>query len=52
MIDLEFDAPDQARAFLTALRELWGRVEVMRDPKARVAEVIESAELSVAVGAA
>jgi hypothetical protein len=46
LIDLEFDRASEAGSFLTALRELWGRVDVMRDPKAKIAEVVESQELS------
>ena len=41
MIDLEFDDAEAATAFLTDLRALWGRVDVMRDPKARIAESVE-----------
>jgi hypothetical protein len=48
LIDLEFADSDQAEAFLSALRQLWGRVGVMRDPKARIAEVVESEELGTA----
>lgn len=36
--DLEFDSEAEA-----ALRELLGRVDVMRDPQARVVEIVESA---------
>jgi hypothetical protein len=45
LIDLEFDSADEAEAFAAALREIWGRVDVMRNPQARVAEVVESKEL-------
>jgi hypothetical protein len=44
MIDLEFDSSSEAETFLAALRELWGRVDVMRDPKARIVEMVESKE--------
>lgn len=44
LIDLEFESQGEAEAFLTALRELWGRVDVMRDPQARVVEIVESRE--------
>lgn len=44
MIDLEFDSSSEAENFLAALRDLWGRVDVMRDPKARIVEVVESKE--------
>jgi hypothetical protein len=52
LIDLEFDASSEAEAFLSALRELWGRVDVMHDPEARIAEVVESEELGPRAGAA
>jgi prolyl oligopeptidase PreP (S9A serine peptidase family) len=45
LIDLEFDGADEAESFAAALREIWGRVDVMRDPKARIAEVVESKDL-------
>ena len=41
LIDLEFDAPAPAEAFLTRLRQLWSRVDMMRDPEARVVELVE-----------
>jgi quinol monooxygenase YgiN len=41
LIDLEFDDASAAEAFHARLRELWGRVDVMRNPTARVAEVVE-----------
>ena len=48
MIDLEFDTKEQADALLAGLRKVWSRVEgqVMRDPKARIAEVEEAKELA------
>jgi hypothetical protein len=45
MIDLEFDDAATATAFLADLRELWGRVDVMRDPKARIAETVERTDI-------
>lgn len=44
MIDLEFETKDEAEALLAAMREIWGRVEgtVMRNPRARIVEVVES----------
>lgn len=45
MIDLEFDSSDEAEAFLASLRELWRRVDVMRDPRAQIVEVLESKEV-------
>ena len=44
MIDLEFDSSSEANTFLAALRDLWGRVDVIRDPKARIVEMVESKE--------
>jgi hypothetical protein len=44
MIDLEFDSASEAEPFLAKLRDLWGRVDVMGDPKARIAEVVESTD--------
>ena len=48
MIDLEFDTKEQAEALLAGLRKVWSRVEgqVMRDPKARIAEVEEAKEFA------
>lgn len=46
MIDLEFDTKAEAEALLAAMRQVWGRVEgqVMMNPQARVAEVVETKE--------
>jgi hypothetical protein len=44
MIDLEFDSASEAEAVHAALRDLWERVDVMQDPKARIAEAVESRE--------
>ena len=44
MIDLEFDGREEAEKMRAALRELWDRVDVMRDPRARTVEVVESNE--------
>jgi hypothetical protein len=44
MIDLEFDSSSETEAFLAALRDLWSRVDVMRDPQARIVEAVESKE--------
>jgi glycerol dehydrogenase-like iron-containing ADH family enzyme len=44
MIDLEFDSSSEAETFLAGLGDLWGRVDVMRDPKARTVEMVESKE--------
>jgi hypothetical protein len=47
MIDLEFDSADQAEALLTALRDVWARVEgtVVTSPRSRIVEAVESSEL-------
>lgn len=42
MIDLEFDTAAQAEAMMAGLQKLWGRVQVMRDPRARIVEVVEN----------
>jgi hypothetical protein len=44
MIDLEFDGAREAEAVDAALRELWGRVDVMHSPQARIVEVVEGKE--------
>jgi hypothetical protein len=44
LIDLEFDGEAEAEAFRERLLELWSRVDVMRNPTARVVEVVETAE--------
>jgi hypothetical protein len=45
-VDLELETPEQAEAFVGAVRELWARIAVVRDPSARVAEVVEQVELA------
>ena len=47
MIDLEFDTKAEAEALLAAMRQVWARVEgqLMMNPQARVAEVVEAREL-------
>jgi hypothetical protein len=47
IIDLEFETSREAEALLAAMRVIWGRVEgdVMRNPQARIAEVVEVTEL-------
>jgi hypothetical protein len=42
MIDLEFGSSSEAETFLAALRDVWGRIDVVRDPKARIVEIVES----------
>lgn len=44
MIDLEFDSADEAERMHGALKDLWAGIDVLRDPKARNAEVIEAGE--------
>lgn len=44
MVELEFDDSGAAAALLAKLRDLWSRVDVMRDPQARIVEVVESKE--------
>lgn len=46
MIDLEFDSKAEADSLLAAMREVWRRVQgqIMRDPHARIVEVVESKE--------
>jgi hypothetical protein len=47
MIDLEFDDLNQAEAFLEKMQRIWngpGKA-VMRDPRARIAERLESKDL-------
>lgn len=46
MIDLEFDSRGEAEALLAAMRGVWSRVQgqIMRDPQARIVEVVESKE--------
>ena len=47
IIDLEFENIDNAQAALTALRNLWGKVEgtVMFNPQTRIFDVVETLEL-------
>ena len=44
MIDLEFDGAGEAARMHNALRELWGHVDVIRDPQIRTAELLETKE--------
>jgi hypothetical protein len=41
MVDLEFESEGEAMAAHAALLELWSRVTVMRDPRARTVEIVE-----------
>jgi hypothetical protein len=45
LADLEFDGVSEAEAFAAALRDLWGRTDVVGpNPSARVLEVVERNE--------
>ena len=44
LIDLEFDDRAKAEAFLARLQELWAGTDVMHDPQARIAEIVDRAE--------
>ena len=47
MVDLEFDDLNQAEAFLAKMRRIWdgpGKA-VMKDPRGRIAEHVESKDL-------
>jgi hypothetical protein len=44
MIDLEFDGAGEADRMQEALGKLWGQVDVIRDPKVRKAELLETKE--------
>ncbi len=45
LVDLEFEERETAEGFLSQLRELWGRVDVISDPRARIVELVEEREL-------
>ena len=45
-VELEFDDGGKADAMLGSLRDLWSRVDIMRDPQGRIAEVVETKELA------
>lgn len=42
MIDLEFDTSEEAETFHDRLRDLWDRIDVIRDPTGRIAEVVDA----------
>lgn len=47
VVDLEFDSADDAEAFQTKLRELWGRIGDklgLEDPRARILEAVATEE--------
>lgn len=43
-VDLEFDTLLEAEAVQRALRELWRRVDVARDPRSRIVETVATAD--------
>ena len=43
-IDLEFNGVAPAQAMLSRLRELWGKVDVIREPQARILDAVEIVE--------
>ena len=45
LIDLDFEERTKAETFLEGLKGLWSRVDVIRDPRARIVERVESKEL-------
>jgi len=47
MIDLEFDSTPEAEAFVEKMRTIWAGAgkAVMKNPTARITEVVESQEL-------
>ena len=47
MIDLEFDSQEEAEAFLRTMEQIWGGPgkAVMRNPRARVAELVERKDI-------
>jgi ribosomal protein L35AE/L33A len=48
MIDLEFSSEAEAAALLANLRQVWRPIEgrVIRDPKARITETVETRDLA------
>jgi hypothetical protein len=44
LIDLEFNSSEEAGKMHEALKGLWERVDVMKNPTARAAEIVESEE--------
>jgi hypothetical protein len=46
MIDLEFNTREEAEALLSAMREVWGRIQgtIIVNPQARLAEMVETKE--------
>lgn len=47
MVDLEFDSTAEAEGLLDKMRQIWGGPgkAVMKDPRAQIAETVESKEL-------
>ena len=44
LIDLEFGERAEAEAFLARLKELWKTADVLQDPKAQIAEIVDTGE--------
>ena len=44
LIDLEFGERAEAEAFLARLKELWKTADVLHDPKAQIAEIVDTGE--------
>ena len=44
LIDLEFGERAEADAFLARLEELWRTADVLYDPKAQIAEIVDTGE--------
>ena len=44
LIDLEFGERSEADAFLSRLEELWRTADVLYDPKAQIAEIVDTGE--------
>jgi hypothetical protein len=44
LIDLEFGERAEAETFLSALQELWRGTDLMHDPKAQIAEIVDTGE--------
>lgn len=44
LVDLEFETEEEAEVFHARLLEMWERVDVMRNPRARTVEAVERTE--------
>jgi hypothetical protein len=47
LVDLEFHAPEAGEGFVAQLRQLCGRVDLIRDATARIVALVRERELSV-----